>query len=150
MWDETPVSTYTFNIMPASAELLGADCTQMLVPPAPAKFPLRPACLLQPRLCKVFWQYRLCEVTLEETVSHFMAAVLTQTRAITEQGVQSLQSDYDQLVQAFQQKCKPERVVKLAAPLQDLKDVAAADSVDTFVLTYTSLLQVLPFLPGSL
>lgn len=79
-----------------------------------------------------------------------MAAVLTQTRAITEQGVQTLQSDYDHLVQAFQQKCKPERVVKLAAPLQDLKNVAAADSVDTFVLTYTSLLQVLPFLPGSL
>lgn len=78
---------------------------------------------------------------------HFMAAVLTQTRAITEQGVQTLQSDHDQLVQFFQQNCKPERVVKLSAPLQDLKDVAAADSVDTFVLTYTTLLQVHVFLP---
>lgn len=29
MWDETPVSAYTINIMAASAELLGADCTQM-------------------------------------------------------------------------------------------------------------------------
>lgn len=76
-------------------------------------------------------------------MSHFMAAVLTQTRAITEQGVQTLQSDHDQLVQFFQQSCKPERVAKLAAPLQDLKDVAAADSVDTFVLTYTTLLQVI-------
>ena len=79
-----------------------------------------------------------------------MAAVLTQTRAITEQGVQTLQTDYDQLVQAFQQKCKPERVVKLAAPLQCLKDIAAADSVYNFVLTYTSLLQVLPILAGPL
>lgn len=87
---------------------------------------------------------RLCEMSLEEGVAHFMAAVVTFTRAITEEGVQRLQSDRDQLVAFFSQHCKPERVVKLAAPLQDLKDVAAADSVDTFVLTYTTLLQVAP------
>ena len=87
---------------------------------------------------------RLCEMALEETVAHFMAAVLTFSRAITEEGVQTLQADRDQLVAFFQQHCKPDKVVKLAAPLQDLKDVAAADSVDTFVLTYTTLLQVCP------
>ena len=81
-------------------------------------------------------------MALEETVAHFMAALLTFTRAITEEGAQRLQADRDQLVAFFQQHCKPDRVVKLAAPLQDLKDVAAADSVDTFVLTYTTLLQV--------
>ncbi len=81
-------------------------------------------------------------MSLEEGVAHFMAAVVTFTRAITEEGVQRLQSDRDQLVAFFSQHCKLERVVKLAAPLQDLKDVAAADSVDTFVLTYTTLLQV--------
>lgn len=85
-----------------------------------------------------------CEMTLEETVAHFMAAVLTFTRAITEEGVITLQTDHDQLVAFFQQHCKPDKVLKLAAPLQNLKDVAAADSVDTFVLTYTTLLQVLP------
>ena len=85
---------------------------------------------------------RLCEMSLEEGVAHFMAAVVTFTRAITEEGVQRLQSDRDQLVAFFSQHCKPERAVTLAAPLQDLKDVAAADSVDTFVLTYTTLLQV--------
>lgn len=31
----------------------------------------------------------------------------------------------------------------MAQPLDDLRDVAASDSVDTFVLSYTSLLQVL-------
>ena len=81
-------------------------------------------------------------MSLEEGVAHFMAAVVTFTRAITEEGVQRLQSDRDQLVAFFSQHCKHERVVTLAAPLQDLKDVAAADSVDTFVLTYTTLLQV--------
>lgn len=81
-------------------------------------------------------------MALEESVAHFMAAVLTFTRAITEEGVQSLQADRDQLVAFFSQHCKPDRAVKLAAPLQDLKDVAAADSVDAFVLTYTTLLQV--------
>ena len=81
-------------------------------------------------------------MALEETVAHFMAAVLTFTRAITEEGVQALQSDRDQVVAFFSQHCKADKVVKLAAGLQDLKDVAAADSVDTFVLTYTTLLQV--------
>lgn len=81
-------------------------------------------------------------MSLEEGVAHFMAAVLTFTRAITEEGVHRLQSDRDHLVAFFSHHCKPERVVKLTAPLQDLKDVAAADSVDTFVLTYTTLLQV--------
>lgn len=85
---------------------------------------------------------RLCEMTVEETVGHYMAAVLTFTRAITEEGVITLQTDHDQVVAFFQQHCKADKVVKLAAPLQHLKDVAAADSVDTFVLTYTTLLQV--------
>ena len=35
------------------------------------------------------------------------------------------------------------QVTKVAQPLDDLRDVAASDSVDTFVLSYTSLLQVL-------
>lgn len=86
--------------------------------------------------------HRLCEMTADETVAHYMAAVLTFTRAITEEGVTSLQTDHDQLVAFFQQHCKADKVVKLTAPLQHLKDVAAADSVDTFVLTYTTLLQV--------
>ena len=81
-------------------------------------------------------------MTVEETVGHYMAAVLTFTRAITEEGVITLQTDHDQVVAFFQQHCKADKVVKLAAPLQHLKDVAAADSVDTFVLTYTTLLQV--------
>ena len=85
---------------------------------------------------------RLCEMALEETVAHFTAAVLTFTRAITEEGVARLQTDHDQLVAFFGQQCKADKVARLAGPLQELKHVAAADSVDTFVLTYTNLLQV--------
>lgn len=91
--------------------------------------------------------FRLCEMTVEETVAQYMAAVLTFTRAITEEGVITLQTDHDQVVAFFQQHCKADKVVKLAAPLQHLKDVAAADSVDTFVLTYTTLLQVCVLTP---
>lgn len=85
---------------------------------------------------------RLCEMTVEEAVAHYIAAILTFTRAITEEGVTRLQADHNQLVAFFQQHCKPDKLNKLAAPLQHLKDVAAADSADTFVLTYTTLLQV--------
>ncbi len=34
------------------------------------------------------------------------------------------------------------QVSKVCQPLDDLRDLAASDSVDTFVLSYTSLLQV--------
>lgn len=34
------------------------------------------------------------------------------------------------------------QVVKSTQALEDLKELAASDSVDTFVLSYTSLLQV--------
>ena len=81
-------------------------------------------------------------MALEETVAHFMAAVLTFTKSITEEGVQRLQADRDDLVTFFSQHCKADKAVKLAAPLQDLKNFAAADSVDAFTLTYTTLLQV--------
>ena len=33
------------------------------------------------------------------------------------------------------------QVSKVCQPLDDLRDLAASDSVDTFVLSYTSLLQ---------
>ncbi len=36
------------------------------------------------------------------------------------------------------------QVTKVCQPLDDLRDVASSDSVDTFVLSYTSLLQVGP------
>lgn len=85
-------------------------------------------------------------MTVEEAVAHYIAAILTFTRAITEEGVSRLQADHDQLVAFFQQHCKADKLNKLAAPLQHLKDVAAADSADTFVLTYTTLLQACHFL----
>ena len=34
------------------------------------------------------------------------------------------------------------QVTKVCQPLEDLRDLAGSDSVDTFVLSYTSLLQV--------
>ena len=34
------------------------------------------------------------------------------------------------------------QVTKVCQPLDDLRDLAGSDSVDTFVLSYTSLLQV--------
>ena len=36
------------------------------------------------------------------------------------------------------------QVSKMCQPLDDLRDLAGSDSVDTFVLSYTSLLQVCP------
>ena len=51
-------------------------------------------------------------MALEETVAHFMAGVLTFTRAITEEVVQRLQTDRDELVGFFSQHCKPDKADK--------------------------------------
>ena len=39
------------------------------------------------------------------------------------------------------------QVTKVCQPLDDLRDLAGSDSVDTFVLSYTSLLQVSCHIP---
>ena len=41
------------------------------------------------------------------------------------------------------------QVTKVCQPLDDLRDLAGSDSVDTFVLSYTSLLQVSCDIHGS-
>lgn len=96
------------------------------------------------RLIEASFFKRLSEMCLEETVAHCAAAMLTFIKAITEEVVATMQKDVTMLQAFFSKYLKQDKVTKLCTVIQDLKEVAAADSVDTFVLSYTSLLQVAP------
>ncbi|CAK0787040.1 hypothetical protein CVIRNUC_010256 [Coccomyxa viridis] len=95
-------------------------------------------------LIEAFWFKRLAVCCLEETVAHYVASLLTYTRAITDPSLKRMEADYQQLCDFFEKSCAKERVSKVCQPLDDLRDLAASDSVDTFVLSYTSLLQTAP------
>ncbi|BDA50552.1 Exocyst complex component 3 [Coccomyxa sp. Obi] len=90
------------------------------------------------------WFKRLAVACLEETLAHFIAALLTYTKSITDAFLKQLQRDYDLICDFFEKHCIKEKVTKVCQPLDDLRDVASSDSVDTFVLSYTSLLQSAP------
>ncbi|KAK9812960.1 hypothetical protein WJX72_006516 [[Myrmecia] bisecta] len=87
---------------------------------------------------------RLAEACLDECVAWFTAAIVTYTKTITDAILECMQKDEDSIVAFFSKFCKPDKVVTISRPLGDLKDLAASDSPDTFVLSYTSLLQVAP------
>ncbi|KAK9827315.1 hypothetical protein WJX81_003676 [Elliptochloris bilobata] len=95
--------------------------------------------LLEPTFFK-----RLVDLCLEEGVAHFVAALVTYAQNITDASLEAIQRDHDEISKFFEAFCSKERVVKSTQALEDLKELAASDSVDTFVLSYTSLLQVAP------
>ena len=108
---------------------------------------------------------RLVDLCLEEAVAHFVAALVTYAKSITDASLEAIQRDHDDISKFFEAFCSKERarpcqcracttlwqprgeatwhaqVVKSTQALEDLKELAASDSVDTFVLSYTSLLQ---------
>lgn len=109
---------------------------------------------------------RLVDLCLEEAVAHFVAALVTYAKNITDASLEAIQRDHDEISKFFEALCSKERVrpcraalappcgslgsegplacaqvVKSTQALEDLKELAASDSVDTFVLSYTSLLQ---------
>ena len=106
------------------------------------------------------------DLCLEEAVAHFVAALVTYAKNITDASLEAIQRDHDEISKFFEALCSKERVrpchaalaphcgslgsegrpacaqvVKSTQALEDLKELAASDSVDTFVLSYTSLLQ---------
>eukprot|EP00884_Botryococcus_braunii_P015581 jgi/Botrbrau1/2706/Bobra.0203s0048.1 len=97
-----------------------------------------------------FYFKRAAETCLETTTAHFIAALLTYPKAITDEFLQVARNDHRLLVQFFERFCPKEKVNKAAQPLEDLREVAGSDSVEAFVLSYTALLQAAPAIIPSL
>ena len=54
---------------------------------------------------------------LEETIAHYIASLLTYTKAITDPFLKRMEADREQLVDFFEKSCAKERV-RPSAPLQ--------------------------------
>lgn len=96
---------------------------------------------------------RLAEGLLEELVKrmlHTMVAnVQSSSPAINTAFVHRLEADEVAVSQAFcaMPGLKPERVVKYLQQLQDLRELMSADSLESFVLCYSNMLEVVSLPP---
>ena len=70
---------------------------------------LRALCCMRPlQLMRVPCRLAVC--CLEETVAHYVASLLTYTRAITDPFLKRMEADYQQLCDFFEKSCAKERV----------------------------------------
>ena len=63
---------------------------------------------------------RLAVCCLEETVAHYVASLLTYTRAITDPSLKRMEADYQQLCDFFEKSCAKERVRRAARCVPDV------------------------------
>lgn len=87
---------------------------------------------------------RLVELMLGETTAHFIAAVTMQLKAVREEDLKALRRDASKLKKFFSQLVSEERAEAQCQPLTDIVDFLASDSVESFVLSYTTLLESAP------
>jgi exocyst complex component 3 len=55
---------------------------------------------------------RLAVACLEETVAHFIAALLTYTKTVTDAFLKRLERDYDDICEFFEKHCIKEKVLR--------------------------------------
>lgn len=94
---------------------------------------------VEPGFCR-----RLAEALLEECVAHYVGAVLCFLRGVTEGEVAALARDDARIRAFFAAHVKPEKVARECQPLGELREFLSADSVESFVLSYTALLASAP------
>ena len=87
---------------------------------------------------------RLIELMLGETTALFIAAVTMQLKAVREEDLKALRRDASKLKKFFSGKVSEQRAAAQCQPLEDIADFLASDSVESFVLSYTTLLESAP------
>ncbi|KAI3425101.1 hypothetical protein D9Q98_008479 [Chlorella vulgaris] len=93
---------------------------------------------------------RLAEALLEECMAHFVAALLSFLKGVTEDDVAAIRRDDARIRQFFARFTKPEKVARECQPLIDVCEFVTADSIESFVLSYTALLTSAPSITPTL
>ncbi|KAI7841448.1 hypothetical protein COHA_004843 [Chlorella ohadii] len=96
------------------------------------------------RMVEPSFYRRLAEGLLEESVAHYVAAMLCNLRGVTEADVAASRRDDARIRQFFAAYTKPEKVARECQALTDACEFLVADSVEAFVLSYTALLTSAP------
>ncbi|XP_044512056.1 exocyst complex component SEC6-like [Mangifera indica] len=90
---------------------------------------------------------RFVEGVLEELVVAYVDRLLTQKDYIKEETIERMRLDEESITEFFAEYINLNKVENKVRALSDLRELASAESVDTFTLIYTNLLQHQPDCP---
>lgn len=90
---------------------------------------------------------RFVEACLEETVVVYVDHLLTQKSYIKEETVERMRLDEELLIESFREYISVTKVENRVRILSDLRELASAESLDSFTLVYTNILEHHPDCP---
>ncbi|GLT77219.1 hypothetical protein SLA2020_488270 [Shorea laevis] len=90
---------------------------------------------------------RFVEACLEETVVVYVDHLLTQKNYIKEETIERMRLDEEVLMDFFREYISVSKVENRIRLLSDLRELASAESLDTFTLIYTNILEHQPDCP---
>lgn len=90
---------------------------------------------------------RFVEACLEETVVVYVDHLLTQKNYIKEETIERMRLDEEVLMDFFREYISVSKVENRIRILSDLRELASAESLDTFTLIYTNILEHQPDCP---
>lgn len=91
---------------------------------------------------------RFVEACLEETIVVYVDHLLTQRNYIKEETIERMRLDEEVLMDFFREYLNVSKVENRVRVLSDLRDLASAESLDTFTLIYTNILENHPDCPA--
>ncbi|KAJ0095639.1 hypothetical protein Patl1_16045 [Pistacia atlantica] len=90
---------------------------------------------------------RFVEACLEETVVAYVDHLLTQKNYIKEETIERMRLDEEVIMDFFREYISVNKVETRVRALSDLRELASAESLDTFTLIYTNILEHQPDCP---
>ncbi|KAG2665416.1 hypothetical protein I3760_15G007100 [Carya illinoinensis] len=90
---------------------------------------------------------RFVEACLEETVIVYVDHLLSQRNYVKEETIERMRLDEEVLMDFFREYISVSKVENRVRILSDLRDLASAESLDTFTLIYTNILEHQPDCP---
>ncbi|KAH7568137.1 hypothetical protein JRO89_XS07G0245600 [Xanthoceras sorbifolium] len=93
---------------------------------------------------------RFVEACLEETVVIYVDHLLTQKNYIKEETIERMRLDEEVIMDFFREYISVNKVENRIKILSDLRELASAESLDTFTLIYTNILEHQPDCPLNL
>ncbi|XP_054795564.1 exocyst complex component SEC6 [Prosopis cineraria] len=91
---------------------------------------------------------RFVEACLEETVVVYIDHLLTQKNYIKEETIERMRLDEEVIMDFFREYISVSKVESRLRILSDLRELASAESLDTFTLIYTNILEHQPDCPA--
>ncbi|KAJ4763491.1 Exocyst complex component SEC6 [Rhynchospora pubera] len=90
---------------------------------------------------------RFVESCLEETIVCYVERLLTQKNYIREETIERMRVDEEVLVDFFREHINVTKVESRLRIMADLRELASAESLDSFTLVYTNILEHQPDCP---